>query len=141
MCQAASSPPTRPFSDDRVSLGFPLFPLDPRDQLGTPLLPVERLGSMGRRALEHQVVGGAATPQPKPARGPHVVELGLSETLVEDPRPGEDARGCSRVGTLGHSQISLMLNRYSHVIPTLGRAAAEQMDAVLAACSDGSATG
>lgn len=92
MCLAASSPPTRPFSDDRVSLGFPLFPLDPRDQLGTPLLPVERLDAMGRRALEHQVVGGAATPQPESARGPHVVELGLSETLVEDPRPGERQR-------------------------------------------------
>lgn len=34
--------------------------------------------------------------------------------------------------TLGHSQISLTLNTYSHVIPALGRAAAEQMDAVLA---------
>jgi integrase len=43
--------------------------------------------------------------------------------------------------TLGHSQISLTLNTYSHVIPALGRAAAEQMDAVLAARSDGSATG
>jgi integrase len=33
--------------------------------------------------------------------------------------------------TLGHSQISLTLNTYSHVIPALGRAAAEQMDAML----------
>jgi integrase len=33
--------------------------------------------------------------------------------------------------TLGHSQISLTLNTYSHVIPALGRAAAEQMDALL----------
>jgi integrase len=31
---------------------------------------------------------------------------------------------------LGHSQISLTLNTYSHVIPALGRAAAEQMDAM-----------
>jgi hypothetical protein len=44
-----------------------------------------------------------------------------------------------RVG--GHSQISLTLNTCSHVIPALGRAAAEQMDAVLAAGPDGSATG
>jgi integrase len=43
--------------------------------------------------------------------------------------------------TLGHSQISLTLNTYSHVIPALGRAAAEQMDAVLGARSDGSAIG
>jgi len=35
--------------------------------------------------------------------------------------------------TLGHSQISLKLNTYSQVIPGLGRAAAEQMDVVLAA--------
>lgn len=33
--------------------------------------------------------------------------------------------------TLGHSQISLTLDTYSHVIPALGRAAADQMDAVL----------
>ncbi len=33
--------------------------------------------------------------------------------------------------TLGHSQISLTLNTYSHVIPALGRSAAEEMDALL----------
>ncbi len=33
--------------------------------------------------------------------------------------------------TLGHSQISLTLNTYSHVIPALGREAAERMDALL----------
>ncbi len=33
--------------------------------------------------------------------------------------------------TLGHSQISLTLNTYSHVIPALGRAAAERMDEAL----------
>ncbi len=33
--------------------------------------------------------------------------------------------------TLGHSQISLTLNTYSHVTPALGRAAAEQIDVVL----------
>jgi integrase len=33
--------------------------------------------------------------------------------------------------TLGHSQISLTLNTYSHVIPALGRDAAERMDEVL----------
>jgi integrase len=35
--------------------------------------------------------------------------------------------------TLGHSQISLTLNTYSHVTPALGREAAERMDEVLAA--------
>lgn len=34
--------------------------------------------------------------------------------------------------TLGHSQISLTLNTYSHVGPALGRAAAERMNDVLA---------
>ena len=34
--------------------------------------------------------------------------------------------------TLGHSQIGLTLNTYSHVIPALGRAAADQMDIILA---------
>jgi integrase len=33
--------------------------------------------------------------------------------------------------TLGHSQISLTLDTYSHVIPALGREAADRMDAVL----------
>lgn len=32
---------------------------------------------------------------------------------------------------LGHSQISLTLNTYSHVIPSLQREAASRMDAVL----------
>jgi integrase len=32
---------------------------------------------------------------------------------------------------LGHSQISLTMNTYSHVIPELGRAAADLMDAML----------
>jgi len=43
--------------------------------------------------------------------------------------------------TLGHSQISLTLNTYSHVIPALGRAAAEQMDLVLGPHSVDVATG
>jgi len=33
--------------------------------------------------------------------------------------------------TLGHSQVSLTLNTYSHVLPALQRTAAEKMDAVL----------
>ena len=33
--------------------------------------------------------------------------------------------------TLGHSQISLTLNTYNHVIPALGREAADRMDAML----------
>jgi site-specific recombinase XerD len=33
--------------------------------------------------------------------------------------------------TLGHSQISLTLNTYSHVVPALQREAADRMEAVL----------
>jgi hypothetical protein len=43
--------------------------------------------------------------------------------------------------TLGHSQIALTLNTYSHVIPALGRAAADEMDAVLGSPSADSITG
>lgn len=43
--------------------------------------------------------------------------------------------------TLGHSQISLTLNTYSHVIPALGRAAVEQMDALLGPRPTGVANG
>lgn len=32
---------------------------------------------------------------------------------------------------LGHSQIALTLNTYSHVLPALERAAADQLDQVL----------
>jgi integrase len=43
--------------------------------------------------------------------------------------------------TLGHSQIALTLNTYSHVIPALGRAAADQMEAVLGPRAADSITG
>lgn len=42
---------------------------------------------------------------------------------------------------LGHSQISLTMNTYSHVIPELGRAAADRMDALLGGLSSESAAG
>jgi hypothetical protein len=35
--------------------------------------------------------------------------------------------------TLGHSQISVTMNTYSHVMPTLLCDAADKMDAILAA--------
>jgi integrase len=43
--------------------------------------------------------------------------------------------------TLGHSLISVTLNTYSHVIPALGRAAADEMDAVLGPRSDARVSG
>jgi hypothetical protein len=43
--------------------------------------------------------------------------------------------------TLGHGQFSFTLNTCGHVIRALGRAAAEQWDAVLAAGSGGSPAG
>jgi hypothetical protein len=33
--------------------------------------------------------------------------------------------------TLGHSRISLAMNTYAHVMPTLQRDAADKMDAIL----------
>ena len=42
---------------------------------------------------------------------------------------GVDAR--TIMETLGHSQISLTLNTYSHVVPALQRAAAAKMDSIL----------
>jgi hypothetical protein len=35
------------------------------------------------------------------------------------------------MGTLGHSQIRLTLNAYSHVLPALQAAAAAKMNAIL----------
>jgi integrase len=40
--------------------------------------------------------------------------------------------------TLGHSQISLTMDTYSHVIPALQRDAADRMDALLSNGSGGS---
>lgn len=37
--------------------------------------------------------------------------------------------------TLGHSQISLTMNTYSHVLPALQREAADRMEAILASAS------
>lgn len=43
--------------------------------------------------------------------------------------------------TLGHSQISITLNTYSHVAPELSRAAADRMQALLGGSDDGPSTG
>jgi integrase len=46
-----------------------------------------------------------------------------------------DTRGIHQpvvIETLGHSQISLTMDTYSHVIPSLQREAADRMEAVLA---------
>jgi integrase len=39
--------------------------------------------------------------------------------------------------TLGHSQISLTLNTYAHILPALQRDAADRMDAILNPAADG----
>ena len=51
---------------------------------------------MGGRAEEYEVVGGAATAQPEPARCPDVVELKLTEAVVRDPELHEDAIAVTR---------------------------------------------
>jgi hypothetical protein len=39
--------------------------------------------------------------------------------------------------TLGHSQISLTLNTYAHILPALQQDAADRMDAILKPTADG----
>jgi hypothetical protein len=41
---------------------------------------------------------------------------------------------------LGHSQIAVTMNTYSHVVPALRKDAANQVDAVLSGVQDGVAT-
>ena len=55
--------------------------------------------------------------------------------LRHPPRATCSPRASARVvmETLGHSEISLTLNTYSHVLPGLGRDAADRMDALLGA--------
>lgn len=47
------------------------------------------------------------------------------------PLLGESPRVAMEI--LGHSQISMTLNTYSHVVPSLQRAAADRLRALLAA--------
>src|SRR5664280_2843933 len=46
---------------------------------------------MGNRAEKDEIVRCAAAPQPEPARCPDVVELKLTEAVMGDPEPREDA--------------------------------------------------
>jgi site-specific recombinase XerD len=41
--------------------------------------------------------------------------------------------------TIGHSQIGLTMNTYSHMLPALQREAADKMEAVLKTTADGGA--
>src|SRR5450830_74522 len=81
----------------RPSVSLPLGPLDPSEQHRAPLPPVQRLREMGRRAEQHEVVRRAATPQPQAARGPHVVELERTETLVRDGQLRKDTQPIARL--------------------------------------------
>ena len=67
-----------------------------------------------------------------------ITSAGLPKVRIHDLRhscatlllaQGVDAR--TIMETLGHSQVSLTLNTYSHVLPALQRAAAAKMNAVL----------
>jgi integrase len=49
------------------------------------------------------------------------------------PSCGDPVHPRTVMETLGHSQISLTLNTYSHVMPSVLRDAADKMDAILAA--------
>ena len=68
----------------------------------------------------------------KGARLPHLKFHGLRHTaasllLAQNVHPR------LVMETLGHSQITLTMDTYSHVIPSLRREVADQMDAILAA--------
>ena len=126
-----------------------------RRTIALPPVTVSALRSHRRRQLEARLAAGVAwrdqdfvfttpigTPQDecnlnKQFKGLLAVP-GLPAIRIHDLRhscatlllaQGVDAR--TIMETLGHSQVSLTLNTYSHVLPALQRAAAEKMDALL----------
>lgn len=84
--------------------------------LGTPLDPI----SVTRRF--QRILRGAGLPHQRF----HDLRHACASLLLA---AGVPARVVME--TLGHSEISLTLNTYSHVLPSLGREAAERMDQVL----------
>ncbi len=87
-----------------------------------PVLPAKRL-------LLEIVSGGkdaTATVAPHLQRLPPGAQLRTATLLLAQ---GVDAR--TIMETLGHSQMSLTMNTYAHVMPALQREAAAKMDAIL----------
>jgi integrase len=110
--QAAESLPRRPLPPD------PFADLVFTTTLGTPLDGI----SVTRRF--QRVLKGAGLPRQRfhdlrHAAASYMLAAGVPARVVME--------------TLGHSEISLTLNTYSHVLPGLGRDAADRMDALLGA--------
>jgi integrase len=110
--QAAESLPRRPAPPD------PFADLVFTTTLGTPLDGI----SVTRRF--QRVLKGAGLPRQRfhdlrHAAASYMLAAGVPARVVME--------------TLGHSEISLTLNTYSHVLPGLGRDAADRMDALLGA--------
>jgi integrase len=110
--QAAEALPRRPEPPD------PFADLVFTTTLGTPLDGI----SVTRRF--QRVLKGAGLPRQRfhdlrHAAASYMLAAGVPARVVME--------------TLGHSEISLTLNTYSHVLPGLGRDAADRMDALLGA--------
>ena len=132
----------------RRSCGFPLNDVragDEGEMSGAAPARFQFLGAESqdfrRRLLGREHRGAFADPNPSrspPPGEPHrSVTAGRMNRSRHPPRTrptfllaqGVDAR--TIMETLGHSQISLTLNTYSHVLPVLQRLAATKMDSML----------
>lgn len=128
-----------------------------RRTLGLPQFAIQVLRDHRKRQLEEKVLAGPhwqehgfvfTSPAGTPLDGqnfynrcfkPMLIKAGLPDIRFHDLRHSCAslllAQGVSPrviMETLGHSQISLTMNTYSHVMPFLMREAAEKMDEMLA---------
>ena len=127
-----------------------------RRTLGLPKFVTQALKDHRKRQVEEKLLAGPrwrehgfvfTTPAGTPLDGqnfynrcfkPMLKKAGLPDIRFHDLRHSCAslllAQGVSPrviMETLGHSQISLTMNTYSHVIPVLMKEAAEKMDAIL----------
>jgi integrase len=127
-----------------------------RRTIALPALSVSALRLHRARQLEERLAAGSAwqdtgfvftTPIGTPLDGPNVSRyyhrtlkrIGMPEQRFHDLRHTAASLMLAQgihprvvMETLGHSQISLTMNLYSHVIPALQQDAAQRMDALLA---------
>lgn len=127
-----------------------------RRTIAMPAISVNALRAHRARQLEERLVAGSVwqesgftftTPVGTPLDGPNVSrhfhrtlkKAGMSRQRFHDLRHTAASLMLVQgihprvvMETLGHSQISLTMNTYSHVIPVLKQEAARKMDAVLA---------
>jgi len=127
-----------------------------RRTLGLPQFVIQALGGHRRRQLEEKMQAGQlrqdhgfifTTPAGTPLDGQNFYHRQfkplLKKACLPDIRFHDLRHSCASLllaqgvsprvimETLGHSQISLTMNTYSHVMPVLMREAADKMDAIL----------